>query len=323
MTINENTNPGSNITGLSALTGLQSLFDSFENAGPLVGSAAAMDTSAIAAAMDTSARLGATDFPAIANAMRGVESSPSVATAAVAAMDTPSILKSVSSLNNSGLKASTALAAMDTPAFDDAVSDLGSITASINAAADLEQSIGTFGGSSALVGAATRPAFLNTLNSFESLTLPLSRESPSAIGDITSPFLVDMTVEMEELANQTEFAPFFVNDWISELALSATESLSEYPDLAGELPSQEEYTGSPVDRDFEWSLAEYTYHSFRLYLEQLEIPIKDIRPIDLYLISYVVVLHLHPSVSIVDSSRSIFDALLATRVLQIYENRSE
>lgn len=323
MTINENTNPGSNITGLSALTGLQSLFDSFENAGPLVGSAAAMDTSAIAAAMDTSARLGATDFPAIANAMRGVESSPSVATAAVAAMDTPSILKSVSSLNNSGLKASTALAAMDTPAFDDAVSDLGSITASINAAADLEQSIGTFGGSSALVGAATMPAFVNALNSFDSLTLPLSRRLTSDVGRVPSLFLADIAAGMEELANQTEFAPFFVDDWVSELALSATESLSEYHDLSGELPSQEEYTGSPVDRDFEWSLAEYTYHSFRLYLEHLEVPIDDNRTIDLCIISYALALHLHPSVSISIQDVSIItlQLLLSARFSNLYENR--
>lgn len=298
MTINENTNSGSNSTGLSALTGLQSLFDSFENAGPLVGSAAATDTSAIAAAMDTSARLGATDFPAIANAMRGVESSPSVATAAVAAMDTPSILKSISSLNDSGLKASTALAAMDTPAFDDAVSDLGSITASINATADLEQSIGTFGGSSALVGAATMPAFVNALDSFESLTLPLSRRLTSDVGRVPSLFLADIATGMEELANQTEFAPFFVDDWISELALSATESISEYPDLSGELPSQEEYTESPVDRDFEWLLVKYTYHSLRLCLEQLEVTIDKERAKHLLLISYpMVVLYLTTPIS--------------------------
>lgn len=323
MTTNENTNPSSNITGLSALTGLQSLFDSFENAGPLVGSAAAMDTSAIAAAMDTSACLGVTGIPGIANTIGGVESSTTVANAAVTTMDTPSIFKSVSSLGDSALTASTVLAAMDTPAFDDAINDLGSVTVSINAATDLEQSIGTFGNSSALVGAATMPAFMNARDSFESLTLPLSSELTSDVGGISSLLLADMAAEIEELTNQTEFAPFFPNDLVSELALSATESISEYPDLSGELPSQEEYTGSPVDRDFEWSLAQCIYHSLRLYLEQLEVPIDDIRPIDLCLISYAVVLHLHPSVSISveNSSISVFNALLAARVFQVYENR--
>lgn len=296
MTTNENTNSSSNVTALNALAGLPSLVDSFENAGSLVGSAAAMDTSAIATAMGTSACISATDFPGI-NALRGVESSTSVANVAVATMGTPSILKSVSSLNDSALTANTALAAMDTPAFHDAVRDIGSVMA-LNAAADLEQSIGTFGNSSALMGAATMPAFVNALDSFESLTLPFSRALTSNVGGVSSLLLADMAAEMEELTNQTEFAPFFADDWFSELALSATESISEHQDLSGELPSQGKSAESPVDRDFEWLLVKYTYHSLRLCLERLEVTIDNERAKQLLFISYsMVALYLTTSIS--------------------------